>query len=287
MPSSSPGNQRSKPLFGTFVTVRVHGLAPAETQQLIERCFAEATDIHRLMSFQEPGSEVSRLNRQAHGSPVKVDPRTYEVLCRATEVSRQSAGVFDVTVAPQAVACGASAAPQGAPSPDPEARWSDIELLAEEHVRFARPLWIDLSGIAKGYAVDRLIDLIATSSPTHASVNAGGDLRVLGEESEWIRVDAGGDRAQVPLVELRNDSIASSGHRFLSSSRECAVAHIDGVGRQETPVRFASVLASTCTLADALTKVVMARGTAAEPVLRAFAARALMREAVNGWQELA
>jgi thiamine biosynthesis lipoprotein len=154
-------------------------------------------------------------------------------------------------------------------------------------VHFERPLWIDLSGIAKGYAVDRLIEMISTSPATHACVNAGGDLRVLGEESEWIRVDAGGDEACIPLVELRNDSVASSGHRSLASTRECAVAHIDGVGRQETAVRFASVLASTCSLADALTKVVMARGSAARPVLAAFAARALMREAVSGWQELA
>lgn len=287
MPCSSPASQRSKPLFGTFVTVCVHGLAPTEAQELTEHCFSEATTIHRLMSFQEHESDVSRLNRQAHCGPVKVDARTYEVLRQATEVSRQSAGVFDVTVAPQTVACGASTAPQGAPSPDPEARWHDIRLLADEYVQFQRPLWIDLSGIAKGYAVDRLIELIATSSTTHASVNAGGDLRVLGEESEWIRVDAGGDAEQVPLVELRNDSIASSGHRFLASSRECAVAHIDGVARQETPVRFASVLASTCAHADALTKVVMARGAAAQPVLRAFAARALLREAVDGWRELA
>jgi thiamine biosynthesis lipoprotein len=154
-------------------------------------------------------------------------------------------------------------------------------------VRFERPLWIDLSGIAKGYAVDRLIGLISSARTTHACVNAGGDLRVHGEESEWIRVDASGDRASIPLVELRNESLASSGHRFLASSHECTVAHIDGIARQETPVRFASVLASTCAIADALTKVVMARGSAAQPVLRAFSARALMHETAGGWQELA
>lgn len=272
------------------MTVRLHGLAADVAHGVIDRCFAEAADIHRLMSFQEPTSDVSRLNRQAHGSPVEVDKRTYEVLRQATEISRRSAGVFDVTVAPRAVACGASAPPPGAPMPDPEARWHDIRLLPGEHVQFERPLWIDLSGIAKGYAVDRLIEIISTASTTHACVNAGGDLRVSGEESEWIRVDAGGaqeSESTVPLVELRNDSLASSGHRLLAGSRECTVAHIDGVMRQATPVRFASVLASTCTLADALTKVVMARGAEAVPVMRAFAARALVCEALSGWQELA
>jgi thiamine biosynthesis lipoprotein len=286
MPSCSVA-QRSKPLLGTFVTVRVRGLAPLVAQQIIERCFSEAADIHRLMSFQELESDVSRLNRQAHLGPVRVDARTYEVLRQAAEVSRQSAGVFDVTVAPCAIACGTTAAPRDAPDPDPQARWNDIRLLPDECVQYERPLWIDLSGIAKGYAVDRLIGIISASSPTHAYVNAGGDLRVLGEESEWVRIKANGDEASIPLVELRNDSVASSGHRRLASSRECAVAHIDGVARRETSVRFASVLASTCSLADALTKVVMARGTAARPVMRAFAARALMYEGLSGWQELA
>ncbi len=268
------------------MTVRVQGLEPAAAHQLIDRCFAEAADIHRLMSFQEPGSDVSRLNRQAHRGPLQVDARTFEVLSQAAEISARSDGVFDVTVAPQAVACGAVEAPPGAPSPDDRARWNDVELLPGEQVRFGRPLWIDLSGIAKGYAVDRLIELISGASATHGCVNAGGDLRVHGEESEWVRVDATGDAAGIPMVELRNESLASSGHRLLASSHECSVAHIDGRARQEAPVRFASVLASRCAVADALTKVVMARGGAAQPTLRAFAARALLHEA-GDWRELA
>ncbi len=180
-----------------------------------------------------------------------------------------------------------SAAPQGAQTPDRDARWSDIRLLPDNRVQFARPLWIDLSGIAKGYTVDRLIEIITATSASRACVNAGGDLRVMGEEPEWVRVSAVGDESSIPVIEVRNGSVASSGHRRLGQSGACDVAHIDGVLRHESPVRFVCVLASMCRVADALTKVVMARGGAAQPVVRSFGARALFHEEKSRWQELA
>jgi thiamine biosynthesis lipoprotein len=273
MRSCPPPAERTRALLGTFVSVRVQGLQRGVADELMDRCFAELHEIHALMSFQEPGSELSRLNRDAHRHPVQVDPRTFDVLRIASIISRQSGGAFDVTV----------------PTPDLDARWTDVVLMPDRHVSHRRPLWIDLSGIAKGYAVDRVIEMLSAAAPTQAAVNAGGDLRVIGTKPEWARlgVDLGIDRT-VPMVALHNESLASSGKRpAWTGGGTCRVAHIDGARRCASPERFVSVLAPTCVIADALTKVVMARGQDAAATLRHFDARAMMSEGLHDWREVA
>lgn len=289
MPSCLPAIERAKPLLGTFVSLRVHGLAPAAAKETMNRCFAEAAHIHRLMSFQEPDSDISRLNREAYRRPVRVDGRTYEVLGHAAAVSAQSDGAFDVTVAPSLVAANIVGAPPFSESPDPSARWSDVLLLPEQQVRFLRPLWIDVSGVAKGYAVDRLAEILAGSAAAQACVNAGGDLRVFGPEAEWVGLDTGADGEDVvPMVEIKNGSMASSGERCPGQGAVQGPdgRHVDGATRRPSTARFVSVLAPTCVIADALTKVVMARGGASRKVLRHFAASALFSDDARGWLEV-
>jgi FAD:protein FMN transferase len=286
MPSCSPAIERTKPLLGTFVSIRVHGLEPTAAHHAIADCFAEVATIHQLMSFQDSRSDVTRMNREAHLRPVRVDPRTYDVLRHSAHISQLSEGVFDITVAPRVVSAHAMSAPQGTSMPDPAARWSDVILLEDCCVRFMRPLWIDLSGIAKGFATDRASELISGWSQAQSCVNAGGDLRIAGSESEWVRLDShGAAESMVPTVQLKNASIASSGARLDSRScdRECRVEHIDGAARHRSPRRFVSVLAPTCLFADALTKVVMARGEGSSAVLRECGARAVMSEGMDEW----
>jgi thiamine biosynthesis lipoprotein len=281
MPSCSAVVERVKPLLGTFVSIRLNGIDAGSANELLTRCFAVVAEVHSLMSFQEDESDVSRLNREAHRHPVQVNARTYEVLRCASSVSLQSGGVFDVTVAPRLVAGRINQRPQAAPEPDPDARWSDVKLLPDRHVRFLRPLWIDVSGIAKGYAVDEVVKLLSAIELTQACVNAGGDLAVLGKDPECVRLDDGlGDQVTIPVVELSNGSMASSG------ARDHHGGHVDGATREPAPARFVSVLASSCTVADALTKVVMARGAAARTVLHHFAATAIMSVGHIDWLEL-
>ena len=74
----------------------------AETHRSIDRGFEAMSEIHRLMSFHEPASELSCLNREAATAPVPVDSRTLEVIALAVEVAAASAGRFDPTIAAQA-----------------------------------------------------------------------------------------------------------------------------------------------------------------------------------------
>src|SRR5690606_6452766 len=108
------------------------------------------------------------------------DPRTFAVLRGAKEVSERSDGLFDITAGARLVTWGFLPAPVGAPVPDDTASWRDIVLEDENRVRFQKPLWIDLGGIAKGYAVDRALAAMGLGKDIQVCVNAGGDLRVSG-----------------------------------------------------------------------------------------------------------
>jgi thiamine biosynthesis lipoprotein len=262
--------RRARPLLGTLVEIRVDGVDEARALAAIEAAFAEVADVHRLMSFHEATSDVSRINREASRAPVAVDPRTREVLALALAFARESQGRFDPTVAAQLVAWNLLPYPGDAPAPAIDADWRDIELCEDDRIRATKPVWIDLGGIAKGYAVDRAIDCLRAFGIDDACVNAGGDLRRIGRGTEpvHIRMPAAPHRAVRTLL-LGEGSIASSGSYFER-------AHVDAIMRTPMRERCVSVVADHCVVADALTKIVMGDADAAAPLLEAWNAEALV-----------
>lgn len=289
MPWSSPGISRRKALLGTDVVIRTHGLAAKSAQSAISAAFDEIKLIHSLMSFHEPASDVSCLNRNAFLAAQRVDARTFSVIARASEMADVTDGIFDVTVAPKLVEAGVLPAPLNAPSPDETGRWRDIELLPDYFIRFRKPLWIDLGGIAKGFAVDRAIAILTAAGATQACVNAGGDLRIAGPMAEPVQLR--GDFSQstnVPVVELTDCSLASSAAASAPHLADPPMAlHIDAqTGLPLRNPRFVSVIAPECTVADALTKIVMQLGSAAGPLLRRFHAEGLYCDDGLHWTQL-
>jgi FAD:protein FMN transferase len=181
-PAAAPAGgaiERARPLLGTLVRIRVAGVDAADAHAAIERGFAAIEAIHALMSFHEPAERRQPPEPRCGPGRRARGPATREVLQLAVEVASASSGVFDVTVAPLLVDAEFLPAPASAPRPDPLADWRDIGITDDE-VRFHRPLWVDLGGIAKGYAVDAALAAMALPPQASACVDAGGDLRVCG-----------------------------------------------------------------------------------------------------------
>jgi FAD:protein FMN transferase len=273
--------RRTQPLLGTFVEIAAAGAERGDLQQAIDEAFAAVAQVHRLMSFHDPHSDVSRLNREASTRAVAVHAWTYQVLQMAMELHRQSAGVFDVTVAPLLQQCGLL--PRDADDPaaamDQPLAEAAVELLGDARVRYRRPATrIDLGGIAKGFAVDRALDVLRQRGHTCGLVNAGGDLAAFGPEPELVHIRHPASPGQrLASAAIANAALASSGRTFdllqLSAAGDCAV--FDPVA--QTPVRRiigATVRAPSCMVADALTKVVMIAGEGAESLLRRYRASA-------------
>lgn len=282
--------ERAKPLLGTTVAVRLEGLAEPDAHRVIDEAFAEIALVHRLMSFHEPWSDVSRVNREACEHPVPVHALTFEVLRRAHELSEVSDGCFDITVAGSLVEWGLLPAPESRHVPDARANWRDIDLTEDSSVCFRRPLWIDLGGIAKGYAVDRAMQILTASGARQSCVNAGGDLSVRGPGSERVRLlpeNAGG---AIPVLDVEDAALASSSGHLERRIHEGKThgPHLDGRDRRLAidTRRFVSVVARSCIIADALTKIVLGMEEASGPLLRRYGASAHLHDPGKGWRHL-
>src|SRR5215475_11876150 len=95
--------RRCRPLLGTFVEIQAFGTNAAKLKGAVEAGFFAIAQVHRLMNFHDPESDVSRMNRDARHKPVRVHPWTWRVLNSAQEFSRNAHGIFDVTTAGQLV----------------------------------------------------------------------------------------------------------------------------------------------------------------------------------------
>jgi thiamine biosynthesis lipoprotein len=287
MPSPSRPIERAKPLLGTIVRIRVEGLPADLAHQAISGAFRAVEDIHRRMSFHDPASELSRLNRDAWRTPVTVSEHTRTVLKKAVEIARASEGLFDPTVAPALVLAGLIPAPDHK-RPDPTSSWRDIMLGPDGAVAFERPLWIDLGGIAKGYAVDCAVAWLGRFAPVRVCVEAGGDLRLTGPGAERVHLAAPQADGAIPVLDVEDAAVASSGRApSCEAAKRLISPHIDPRTKSSrSDDRFATVVAPRCIEADALTKVVMAAGEAAAPVLARYRAQAFLLDD-DRWSSLA
>ncbi|WP_187276562.1 FAD:protein FMN transferase [Parahaliea maris] len=276
-------------MLGTFVEISVTHFDPPSAQRAIDEAFTEIDTIHRLMSFHRPGSDIARLNQCAHRGPVRVDPRTYDVLECALEISTASSGIFDVSIGNTLAAEGHLPRHDDWPAAHPMANFRDILLLANGEVEFSRALWVDLGGIAKGYAVDRAAHILTQANCLDGRVNAGGEIRVFGERQESVCLRVPNYPAtSVPTIELERGGLASSACNSGQDSSATAgsSAHRHGISRRPLrEQRFASVVNERCMIADALTKVVLALGAEAEPILEQFRAASVMYDSRSGWIE--
>jgi FAD:protein FMN transferase len=288
--SSSADVRRSRPLLGTFVEVAATHASTRRAHRAVDAAFDEVALVHRRMSFHDPDSDVSRVNREALDHAVAVHPATFEVLRWARTIAEGSDGCFDVTVASELVRRGMLPRPRSPHEPCRDGSWRDVELLGDHRVRFHRPVWIDLGGIAKGYAVDRAIERLGALGATQACVNAGGDLRVMGSAIERVRLRpaAASDRPAA-VVELVNGSLASSGGGIgeRHDLERFAGFHVHGAARRPMGSRtFACVMAEQCVIADALTKVVLGTRSRGAAILRQFGATAHVYTARSGWHTI-
>lgn len=280
--------RRMRPSLGTLVELRIEGLDALRAARACERAFAEIATIHGLMSFHESGSDLGRLHGAAPGTCVHIDARTYDVLDWALRIAAATQGRFDPTVAAQQVAWGRLPRPASPWAPDPAARWHDIELVGARQVRLARPLWIDLGGIAKGYAVDRALEMLVAAGATQVCVNAGGDIRVAGARSEVINLRTHAGIETRPALEIADGAVAASAVAAGCADGRAAGIHVDGCTRRAVGSRrVVSVVASRCVVADALTKVILVGDDCvAQRALEQFGAQACVHVSGQGWSQV-
>ena len=269
--------QRARPYLGTLVEIGARG---AGAEAAVESAFAAVARVHQLMSVHEADSELSRVNRTAAHTPVAVSADLWVVLKAAQALARASDGLFDISVGARLAALGLLPKHAGLPQAS-HGNWRDLQLLPGRRVAFTRPLYLDLGGIAKGYAVDLALQGLRNAGMSEAWVNAGGDLARFGTAPTALRVRHPADPTRLlPLLSWRAGAAATSAGYY--------APHRDGgplsplidprTGRPHALDRSITVIAGTALLADALTKIVALDPARASAPLAAHDARALILE---------
>jgi thiamine biosynthesis lipoprotein len=236
-------------VLGTFVEAVATGHEPIAAAA-IDAAFAELEALHALLSFQDPESELSRLNRSP-GVWIRLSAPTLRVLDLARRLTVLSGARFDCTLGGQLVARGVL------PDHGPErclcrGTAADIEI-GSQRARLRRPVRITLDGIAKGFAVDCAVRAMKVSGARSGWVNAGGDLRVFGEAPLPV-AQRQPDGTTRPLGRLRNAALATS-HAGGDPDPARPGYIIGNLDASDAAPRSLSVVARFAWRADALTKV--------------------------------
>lgn len=154
--------------MGSSYTVELYGRNRAQLEEAADAALDEAKRLDDLLSNYKPDSEWSQVNQRAAGSPVKVSAEMFRLLSACVEYSRESEGAFDVSVGPLMKVWGFYKGTGHLPHQAEVAAaltkvgYRHIHLDAQaQTVSFDRPgVELDPGGIGKGYAVDRMVDVL-------------------------------------------------------------------------------------------------------------------------------
>jgi FAD:protein FMN transferase len=264
---------REEAIMGTSCAVELWAEDRPRGEAAIDAVFADMRRIDASMSTYKPDSEVSRVNRDAGSAPVVISQELFSLLETAQYYSKISSGAFDITYASVGYLYDYRAHvhpdQQAINAALPGVDYRQLRLdQAKRTVAFARPgMRIDLGGIAKGYAVDRGIDILKAQGFGHAMVNAGGDTRVLGDRfgKPWVVGIRHPDRKnELALrVPLQDAAFSTSGdyERYFEEGGVRYHHILDPkTGRSPHAVRSVTVIASNATRTDGLTKTVFILG---------------------------
>lgn len=198
-------------------------VSPQDLQLLIER---ELEAINQSLSTYIPDSEISIVNAAKTDTPVLLSERFAEVLDAALLVGELTDGAYDVTVGPLIELWGFGATLRTSSPPQAGEIRAAMDLVGSDRLSWdagssmlSRPsgVRIDLSSIAKGYAVDQLTEALAARGIVNSLVEIGGELRASGQRPEggpWRLAVESPDPAQTRFIEalsVSNAAVATSG----------------------------------------------------------------------------
>ena len=174
--------EKSADAMGSTYTIDLYGTDRIHMEDAADAAFDEVRRIDELLSNYKPDSELSRVNRLAAQAPMKVSAELFDLLSRCLEYSRQSQGAFDVTVGPLMKIWGFYKG--SGRLPHRGVVQAAMTKVGYQHVRLDRAagtVWFDRAGveldpggIGKGYAVDRMVEILKRKGVKSALVAGSG-----------------------------------------------------------------------------------------------------------------
>ncbi len=158
--------------------------SPERAEPALRECTAVLAELHRTLNRFDPSSELARLNAAAAGQAFACSPQLWDVLQAARQAYAQTAGAFDITVGPLMAVWGFHRKRDTLPTEaEIQAALACVGLArvafddTAHTVRFTvAGMSLDCGGLAKGYALDRVLAILARAHLEPALVDLGGNV---------------------------------------------------------------------------------------------------------------
>ena len=261
----------TKELLGTIVTITVMSYDEDKAKNSINLAFDEIERIDSLLSIYKNDSQVFLLNKNGF-----LNNASYELiynLKKANYFSKLSNGAFDISVQPILELYTKSFSENKRPPTGQEingtlrlVNYKNI-IINKNNIEFKnKNMKITLGGIAKGYAVDKAIEVLEKNGIKNALVNAGGDIRTIGKKNkeDWtIALENPRNKEEyIAIINLNNKSIATSGdyERYFDEKKEFHHIVNPKTGYSATELISVTIIADKAIDADALSTSVFVLG---------------------------
>jgi len=267
----------TRDMMDTYVRIVVYTDADS-ADEVLDAAFMRMQEVVDIASTFDAESEAFKLNQD--GSLETPSAELLEIIETSIYYSKLSDGYFDITVQPLLDLWSYK--------PDAEAQFWELDAPAQEAAIAEAKLLVDsdkitasadeislaldgmkitLGGIAKGYAVDEALETIKGMDVRWALVDAGGDIGTLGSKPKgvpWNIVLANPEDSTEKLAsfDIEDQAIATSGNYMRYFDDAAEVGHILNpmTGRSASGTFSTTILAPTCTQADALATAVFVMG---------------------------
>jgi thiamine biosynthesis lipoprotein len=270
-------------VMGVLNEIMITGASRREGERILDEAVGILTEIDQNMSPYKSASEISRINQKAFHEPQRVSRETFDLIRTSVGFFWRSGGAFDITALPLLKLWGFYQGEPQVPGLEKVLRTlahvgSCFLVLDEEKssVGFLRPwMGLELGGIGKGYACDRVVGHLKSRGVPGALVNVGGNIFAYGKApsgAPW-RVglrdprNSGGISAEIDLAE---EAVSTSGdyeNYFIWEGRRFPHLLDPRTGFPVSGSVAVSVIAPSGLLADALSTAFFVLGPEKTPSL--------------------
>ncbi len=260
--------KRTQILLGTVVEIQIIDNDEQKAEDAIRKAFAEIKRIDDLFTTYNEQSPVWKINNSSD-TLIKVDEEIYNLLVLCDSVTKISDGCFDVTLDNLTKVWGFYTDNPALPEKESIlgaldlCGWKNLNLTGDATIIKKKKVGLNFGAIAKGYAVDQAIKIIGNFGIKRALVNAGGEIKVIGQDWKIGIQHPRDEREIIAAIKLNNNSVATSGdyEQFFE---------VDGIrfhhildpktGYPARGVQSVTVINESNTFADALATAVFVMG---------------------------
>lgn len=217
-------------LMGTIMNLTIYD---NQDEDLTKNAFDVIRDVEGKMSLNIEDSEINKINNKAFAAPFVMSDETAFVMRKGYEYSDLSDGHFDITIGPLVDIWGIGSENARVPSDSEidnaiaKVNYKDIGLMDKTIKLNKEGMILDLGGIAKGYAADKVVEYLMSQNVSRAIIDLGGNIFALGEKEQGVDWSVGVQNPfdetrgeYLGIVKVSNKSVVTSGvyERYLEAN---------------------------------------------------------------------